>query len=72
MKQIFTRRFLNKVKKSRTMLFNLFVGFVGILEYNMHLFYDMLGEHYPVAFIIVATIGMYLRTITTESLEDKE
>ena len=54
------------------MLFNLFVGFVGILEYNMHLFYDMLGEHYPIAFIIVATIGMYLRTITTESLDDKE
>lgn len=73
MKQIFTRSFLRRIKKSKTMLFNLFLMFLGVLEYNLHLFYDLIGaEHYGLVFVILSTIGMYLRSVTTQSLEDKE
>ena len=53
------------------MMFNLLVGFIGILEYNLHLFYDLLGEYYGVVFVLVATINMGLRIVTTQSLDDK-
>jgi hypothetical protein len=47
------------------------VAFVGILEYNIHLFYDVLGEHYGIVFVVIAMIGVVLRAITTESIEEK-
>jgi hypothetical protein len=71
MGKIFTKSFLTKLKKSKTILFNLLVAFVGILEYNLHLFYDVLGEHYGIVFVVIAMIGVVLRTITTESIEEK-
>lgn len=72
MKQIFTRSFLRKIKKSKTMLFNIFVMFLGVLEYNLHLFYEQIGaEYYGLVFVILSTIGMYLRSVTTQSLDDK-
>ena len=68
MKQIFKR-----IKKSKTMLFNLFLMFLGVLEYNLHLFYYLIGaEHYGFVYVVIATVGMYLRSITTQSLEDKD
>jgi hypothetical protein len=71
MGKIFTKSFLTKLKKSKTILFNLLVAFVGILEYNLHLFYDVLGEHYGIVFVVIAMIGVVLRTITTEAIEEK-
>lgn len=71
MGKIFTKSFLTKLKKSKTILFNMLVAFVGILEYNLHLFYDVLGQHYGIVFVIIATIGAYLRMITTEAIEEK-
>lgn len=72
MKQIFTRSFLRKIKKSKTMLFNIFVMFLGVMEYNLHLFYEQIGpEYYGLVFVILSTIGMYLRSVTTQSLDDK-
>jgi hypothetical protein len=71
MGKIFTKSFLTKLKKSKTILFNLLVAFIGILEYNLHLFYDVLGEHYGIVFVVIAMIGVVLRTITTESIEEK-
>lgn len=68
---IFTKSFLSKINKSKTMMFNLLIGTVGIIEYNLHLFYDVLGEHYGIVFLLVAIVNMWLRTITTQSLEDK-
>ena len=72
MGKIFTKSFLTKLKKSKTILFNMLVAFVGILEYNLHLFYDVLGQHYGIVFVIIATIGAYLRMITTEAIEEKQ
>lgn len=69
---IFSKSFLKKISKSKTMLFNLLVGFIGILEYNLHLFYSQLGENYGIVFVVIATIGFGLRLITTESIKDKE
>ena len=71
MSNIFSKSFLRKIKRSKTMMFNLLVGFIGILEYNLHLFYDLLGEYYGVVFVLVATINMGLRIVTTQSLDDK-
>jgi hypothetical protein len=53
------------------MLFNILLGFVGILEVNLGLFQTMLGEYYGIVFVLIAAIGMMLRTITTTSLSDK-
>lgn len=69
---IFSKSFLKKISKSKTMLFNLLVGFIGILEYNLHLFYSQLGENYGIVFVVIATIGLWLRLITTNSINDKE
>ena len=69
---IFTKSFLAKIKKSKTMMFNLLIGTLGILEYNLHLFYDVLGQHYGIVFMLVAVVNMWLRTITTQSLDDKD
>lgn len=49
---IFTRSFLAKIKKSKTMMFNLLIGTLGILEYNLHLFYDVLGQNYGIVFLL--------------------
>lgn len=72
MSKIFTTSFLSKIKKSKTMLFNMALAALGVLEYNMHLFYDQLGEHYGIVFVAVGIIGAWLRMVTTESLENKE
>ncbi len=71
MGKVFTKSFLTKLKKSKTILFNMLLAFIGILEYNLHLFYDVLGEHYGIVFVIIATVGAYLRIITTEAIEEK-
>ncbi len=64
-------KWLQKLYKSKTMLFNILLGFVGILEVNLGLFQTMLGEYYGIVFVLIAAIGMTLRTITTTSLSDK-
>jgi len=64
-------KWLQKLYKSKTMLFNILLGFVGILEVNLGLFQTMLGEYYGIVFVLIAAIGMMLRTITTTSLSDK-
>lgn len=60
-----------KFKKSKTMWFSMLLTTLGVLELNLHLFYDLLGEHYGVTYMAIALITAWLRTITTTSLEDK-
>lgn len=71
MSKIFTRSFLKKISKSKTMILNMLIAMLGVLEYNLHLFYNVLGEYYGVVFLIIATLGVWVRMLTTTSIEDK-
>lgn len=61
----------NKFKKSKTMWFSMLLTTLGVLELNLHLFYDLLGDKYGATYMIIALITAWLRVITTTSLEDK-
>jgi hypothetical protein len=62
----------DKFKKSKTMWFSMLLTTLGVIELNMHLFYNMLGEeYYGVTYMIIALVTGWLRVITTTSLEDK-
>jgi hypothetical protein len=57
--------------KSKTMLFNLLIGMLGVVELNLGLFQMALGDYYGLIFMCVAMINVFLRTVTTTSLKDK-
>ncbi len=57
--------------KSKTHWFNIFVGIIGILELNIGLLQNTLGDSYGVVFVVVAMIGMFLRTVTTTAIVRK-
>ena len=57
--------------KSKTMLFNLLIGMLGVVELNLGLFQMALGDYYGLILMCVAMINVFLRTVTTTSLKDK-
>ena len=57
--------------KSKTYLFNIAVGAVGILELNFGLLREALGPYYPAAFIVVAVAGFVLRELTKAPVSEK-
>ena len=57
--------------KSKTMLFSLLLTTFSIVELNMQLLMPLLGEYYPVVFMVVALITAWLRVLTTMPLENK-
>ena len=61
----------NGFKSSRTLMFNMFLLFLGVLEVNMGLLQGMLGDYYGVVLIAVATINGWLRLITTQAVGAK-
>jgi hypothetical protein len=69
--KIFHPDFLSNIKKSKTMIFNMLLALLGVLEYNLHLFYTALGDNYGLVFVGIATVGAWLRILTTSSIEDK-
>ena len=72
MSKIFTKSFLQKAKKSKAMILSFLVVLLGVLELNMHLFYDVLGEYYGITYLVIATAVAWVRTQTTQSWEDKD
>ena len=62
---------IKKHLKSKTQLFNLAVAAMGIVELNMHLLRDNLGDSYGVTFILVSIFGLLLRSITKEPIDAK-
>ena len=72
MSKIFTASFLKKLAKSKTIILQLVIATLGVVEYNLHLFYNVLGDNYPVVYLIIAMLGVWVRVLTTTSLEDKE
>lgn len=57
--------------KSKTLWFNIVVAVLGIIEMNMMVLQPYLGEHYGIAFMVIAVVNVVLRTVTTTSLKDK-
>lgn len=65
------KQFFQKIKKSKTIIFNILLGVLGVLELNMGMFQTLLGDYYGVTFMVIAIIGVILRTITTQPLNEK-
>jgi hypothetical protein len=63
---------LSKIFKSKTMMYNLFLAFLGVLELNFYLIADTFGSYQGFVYITLAMVGAYLRFITTMPIEDKE
>lgn len=61
-----------KLKKSKTMMWALVLTILGVLELNLHLFYNVLGEeYYGITYMVIAMVTGILRVVTTMPLEDK-
>ena len=65
-------KFLKKYFKSKTVLFNTFVGIMAALETQTQIFASFIGPEYlPFVGLFVTAVNIYLRSITKESLQDK-
>lgn len=67
-------KLMTKIKKrikSKTYLLNHVVAMIGILEVNLHLLRNSLGNHYGYAFIGVAIAGYIVRELTKGAVDDK-
>lgn len=62
---------LVKYVKSRTLQFAALVAVLGVLELNLGLLQEALGDWYGGVFIFISVISAFLRVITTVPLEDK-
>lgn len=63
---------LRKYLKSKTVWFNTLVGCLAVLETQTSLFGSFIGPEYlPYLALCITFVNIYLRSITTESLEDK-
>ena len=60
-----------QILKSKTMLFNIFVAIMAVVELNMNVLQPLLGDHYGVVFMVIAVVNAILRIVTTTSLKDK-
>lgn len=63
---------MKKYLKSKTVWFNTFVGVMAVLETQTQVLSSFIGQEYlPAVTLGIAAINIYLRSITTEALEDK-
>lgn len=62
---------IKKRLKSKTYLLSLAVTALGVVELNFHLLQQQLGEHYGVAFIVIAAASAVCRELTSTSISDK-
>lgn len=59
------------IKKSRTLDLMAVIGVLGVVEQNLHLVRDQLGDHYGWVFIGIAVVGTLLRFKTTGPVGQK-
>ena len=57
--------------KSRTVNVALIIAMLGVLEVNFPLLQPLLGDNYSLIFIPYAMLMVYLRSITTQPIEEK-
>jgi hypothetical protein len=64
---------MKKYFRSKTVWFNTFVGILAALETQTQIFASFVGPEYlPLVGLGITAINIYLRSITTESLEAKD
>jgi len=63
---------LSAIFKSKTMMYNLALAILGILEVNFNLIASTFGSYQGIVFILIASLGAYLRLLTTMPIKDKE
>lgn len=71
MRRIYRPSFLKKMVKSKTIILQMIIATLGVLEYNLHLFYNTLGDNYGIVYMIIAIAGVWIRLLTTTSVDDK-
>jgi hypothetical protein len=58
--------------KSKTIKFNAVVGILAALEVKTEVFASIVGPEYlPLVGMLITAVNIYLRSITTEPLENK-
>jgi uncharacterized membrane protein len=57
--------------QSKTYWFNISLAIVGILELNLHLIQEHLGDSYGIVVIVVSIVGVMLRNVTTTQIQSK-
>lgn len=57
--------------KSKTINWSLLIALFGMVEINLPEAREMLGNYYGAILMLVAAVNIYLRHVTTKSLEEK-
>lgn len=60
------------IHKSRFLDFGALIGVFGVLEQNLPLVREQLGDYYGIIFIGIAVITFMLRYVTTGPVGEKE
>lgn len=62
---------LVKYIKSKTILFSAILAVMGVLELNLGLLENLLGDWYGVVFILISAITAFLRVMTVVPISEK-
>lgn len=62
---------IKKLHKSKTIIFSWLLLILGVVEINMHMLQEYLGEYYGITFMCVAIITAILRASTSQRISDK-
>ena len=57
--------------KSKTINFSMALAVLGVVEINLHLIQDQLGDKYGAILIVISAVVAVLRAVTTKPLSEK-
>lgn len=57
--------------ESKTHWFNIMIGIFGVIELNVHLLQNAIGDNYGYLVIAIGVIGVILRNVTTTPIKKK-
>ena len=60
---------MKKWYKSKFHWFNISLGIIGMVEINLHLLQNTLGNYYGFVLMLISGIGLVLRNVTPTSTE---
>ena len=55
--------------KSKTYWFNIAIAIVGLMQINVELFRNILGDNCGIAVVIIGVVGILLRNTTTDPIK---
>lgn len=58
--------------QSKTVIFSMIIAAMGVIEMNMPMLKEMMGDYYGVAFIAISAISVALRSVTDTPLNAKK